>query len=202
MKNEDLWLIFGCSPFINSVQGKIPELLKNYHSIGVNRFPAHYQDCEYWLFNDAGIFSIYVKPYYYNQKLIVNKKLDSELKTVWINQFRCIIQDKYVINPHYMFETVINEPVLENNGKLFGAGTSILHAVNYAILQGAKEAVLIGIDLDPDWHHFYTKKHETRRERDIKTIKNHLNQLGSHIKLYKANVQADLDIEYLDIELI
>ncbi|EKE03668.1 MAG: hypothetical protein ACD_20C00171G0003 [uncultured bacterium] len=202
MKKDDIWLIFGCSPFINVVKNKIPALLRQYHSIGINYFPVLFPDCEYWLFNDAGVFTNLVRNSYNNQKLIINKNLESELKTVWINKSNCIIQKESVINPHYIFETVIDKPVLGKNGKLFGSYTSALHAVNYAIVEGAPSAVLIGVDLNPFWSHFYDDKPIGKPLKEIDVIKEHLNQLGSHIKLYKANKNANLDIEYLDLDAL
>ncbi|OGI18959.1 MAG: hypothetical protein A2255_00120 [Candidatus Melainabacteria bacterium RIFOXYA2_FULL_32_9] len=202
MKNDDIWLVFGCSPFINKIKNKIPLLLKKYHSIGINCFPAYYPDCEYWLFNDAGVFTNLVKNNYNNQKLIVNKNLESELKALWINQHRYIIQDNFVIPPYYIFETVTDKPVFEKNGKLFGSYTSALHAINYAILENAKAVVLIGVDLSPSWDHFYDKRPVGKPKKELEVIKNHLNQFGSHIKIYKVNIKANLDVEYIRLNTL
>lgn len=199
MKNDDLWLIFGCSPFIGKVKNIIPALLKKYHSVGVNYFPVFFPGCEYWLFNDSGIFSNLVVPNYSNQKLIINKNLESELKTVWINKNNCFIQNNFIIKPYYVFENVVDNPVLVQNGKLFGSYTSVLNAINYALIQNAKSVVLIGVDFNPSWKHFYFGKSVSKPLNELKFIKDQLIKFMPYLKLYNGNKYSALNLEYINI---
>ncbi len=203
MKINDTWLIFGTSPFINVIRDNIPRLLSKYISIALNFFPLEYNDSDYFIFNDAGCFTNLfkyglIKP---DTKLVVGKDRKSELKTIWYKENQCIIGKDYLVKPHYIFDYELKEPILEECGKLLLIRSIVTAAINYALLQGAKNVVLIGVDLNPEWRHCYGIDHTRGKRQDhIEVIKQKISLFKPFLSLYKANPEANIDLPYLNIK--
>jgi len=196
--NEGTWIVYGCSPFVCTVEGRIPYLLERYTSVGLNVFPSLFKKCEYWLFNDNGVFTNLVKKNYSGEKLVVNSKLLPEMKMFYFRPGQCVIKNSYIIKPHYIFEGV-SEISQHRNGKLLYSNSSVLSAINFALVNGAKRVILVGIDLKSDWGHFYDGERSSKSSHYIEMIRNKILLFRRYIEVLKVNKAADIDIDYVDI---
>ncbi len=196
---EDIWIIFGCSPFISTIQNRVPDLLLQYSTIGINLFPLFFKGCGYWLFNDNGIFTNIVKKNYSREKLIVNRNLVPELKTEFFRKDQGIIGDIFTIEPYYVFEG-IQEISQADTGKLFYSYSSVLSAMNYALIKGAKKIILAGIDLDNKWRHFYGYGTNVKSMKSISSVKSKIELFKAYTEVLKLNKNANIDVESVDIE--
>ena len=207
MKNT--WLIFGCGTSIEKAKKHLPFLLNgSYSTIGLNLFPVHYKNCEYWMVNDPGIITNAVKKNYSGEKLIINEKIAEEItKDKKFIEFRpgqhiikeTVTKDRY----KYRIYTETNKPVLTKNGKLMFLHSVVVPAINFAFLKGAEQIILIGIDLQEEWRHFYDcngGNNYKKPKEHIKIIQNCIYNFAKLVKIYKANSNANLNLEYKNLE--
>lgn len=203
---QNTWLIFGCSPFVNEIKEEIPALLSKYKTIGLNLFPNFHKKCDYWMINDCGIIKNIVKKNYAEEKLIINEKIEDELlkdrKIIEYQEGRCFVEETPT-QKRFFYETFVeaDKPVLVKSGKLMFVHSVVLPAINYAILEKAEKIVLIGIDLKSDWKHFYgVQNNYNKPENHIKIIQESIKEFAKFAKIYKANPEANLDLEYKNIK--
>lgn len=199
--DKSSWIVYGCSPFIKSIEEKIPYLLKKYRSIGINVFPALFKGCEYWIFNDNGIFTNIVRKKYNGEKLVINKNLVPELKMEYFRSGQCIINDSFLIKPYYIFEGV-NNITLSDTGKLLYLNSSVLSAINFALVNGAKKVILAGIDLFPVWEHFYGERGKDKNPYYIELIRKKIELFKDYIDVLKLNKFANIDVDFIDIDIL
>jgi len=174
-------------------------LILKYTSIGLNLFPVFFKVCDYWLFNDNGIFTNIVRKNYSGEKLIINKNLESELKTYYFKSDQCIIGEGFSIKPHHIFEG-ISEISVYDSEKLLYLNSSVLPAINYALVMGGKKVILAGIDLDSEWKHFYEGQRCQKQSNYIDRIKTQIELFRDYIEIIKLNKNANIDVNYVDIE--
>lgn len=185
-QKNDTCIIFGSSPFINIIGSeKINLLLNNYTTIGINCFPRVYNNVTYWIWSDYGVYKDSL-PYINKQKIITSSEV-----------YRKEINGE--ITPKYIFEGVADIQH-ELNNKLCIFKTSVHPAINYAYLLGFKNIILVGIDLTPNWEHFYPHGNIKRTDKRIKKIRNKLYEFKQYINLYTLNNNSDLEIEKVKFE--
>jgi hypothetical protein len=192
----DTWLIVGSSPYINEVKKYIPSLLKKYRSIACNVVSQYFQGFGYIATNDYFPQS--------NLKIIVN----------WQKNKKEILENYKKYKIEYIFTPTIITPILEEKPiliegfevyELFGRHTIALPAINYALLKGAKNIVLIGIDFNLAWNRFYEKDRkimpqaiyslQLRQNRMI----NCLNKLRQRINVFNVNPVTETQTPVIDI---
>ncbi len=202
---EDTWIVFGCSPYVNQVKDRIPVLLKNFRSIGLNVFPLFFKGCEFittidknTLFRD-----------YRGSKFILG----------WGKNNTDYYKYQKTAEVAYIFEPDPEKVILEDTfkwtnreelkftpGQLCCRHTIALPSVNYALLQGAKNIVLVGVDFTSGWQHFYDRpKYVNIRQANIKRhriqiMNSLLKQLSRHVSIYNINPCAETEVPIINIE--
>ena len=96
MKINDTFLIFGRSPYLNTIKDKMPKLIAEYHTCGINH-PLN--DYEFLCFGDSQTFN---KDTMQGYKLIVPSYLEDNLKMFEANKGNFIIGNDWLITPHYI----------------------------------------------------------------------------------------------------
>lgn len=161
MNINDTAIIFGCGSSINENSNYINYLLNNYTTVGINRFPSEYSkkflsstksaNVTYWIYSDDGLAQDNIINNYQNQKIIICNNAHNDLKLLEKNGIP--IYYKYSITP---------QPVLKENGLLGGKGTTALHAINFLMLKGFKNIILLGVDNKLNnqnkWEYFYNRQ--------------------------------------------
>jgi|GEM_PF-6770556 len=199
--NDFCWIVYGCSPFIRSIDEKIPYLLENYRSIGINVFPAMFKGCEYWIFNDNGIFTNIVRKNYHGEKLVMNKNLVPELKMKYFRSGQCVIGDSFLIKPHYVFEGT-DDVSLSDTGKLLYLNNSVLSALNFTLINGAEKVILAGVDLFPTWEHFYGGRGKDKNPCYIELIKKQIKLFCNYTDVFKLNKFANIDVDFINVDIL
>ncbi len=183
-------IIFGCSPYINEIEDKIKPIQNKYKTLGINHFNYTFKNCDYWLWSDYGLYTN------------LSQHID-------FSNYKCIcteetytkeIQGKF--KPYFIFNATKKDIKIQNKNDLFIYKTSALPAINFAIKEGFKNVVLIGVDLNSDWKHYYSGQDQKRSLTRITRMREHLYNFKSYINIYKVNPNSDLDLEYIDIDLL
>lgn len=186
-------LILGCSPFINEIEDF--SFIYNYDlSISINRFDkgktthrcAFDSDTIRWIKNNNC-----------SEKLILNAK------SVNFLQGESLLKKEpfFELETHYLFEhsTTI---ILEECGKLYGHKSSAIPAINYAILQGAKEIYLIGVDFNWNQGHYYSPLKHEKRQEDLLELRQNIKQLRNYADIYRCNPDESLLLSFLPYKAI
>lgn len=180
MNKEDTLIIFGRSPFINEIRKDIPEIIKNWHTVGINYFCETFPDVEYVAF--------------YDNILPIIK--DSTIITDYQNKDNEVVKSHnhllyYVKKDDWCFSEC--EPTLH----LCVHTPSMV--MNWAYLKGYKNVVIAGIDLIPDTPHFDSSK-KIFSERSIEVARRHLEKVCTkYLNVYQLNPNSYLDLPKLSI---
>lgn len=181
--NDETIIIFGRSPFINEIKGVIPQLIENYHTIGINQFYQSFLT-EYTAFADLLkpcnlpniqgklIMSTFASPYW----------LDYEQKEVFE-----LIHNRFEFSEtpdklNYFFHT-----------------PSI--ALNWAYLKGFKKVILAGVDLIPNTAHFDNPHFVPNWSDDnIKLARQHLENVASrYFDLFTLNPKSEINLPLMNV---
>lgn len=174
---EDTLILFGRSPFINTIRDKIPYLISKYHTMGVNYFCNSFPDVEYVIFYD---------------NIVPDVK-----KSTIITSFKNLEKDAANLIYSHKYE-LYN---VKRNNKEFSKDKSTLHfwihtpsmALNWAYQKGFRNVVLAGIDLN----HGRFDSFPSREFSDtaLKEARNHLTKIATqYLNIYQLNPDSDLDL--------
>ncbi len=185
MDKENTIVIFGRSLFINEIKEFIPELIKNYHTIGINSFYRSFPDVEYTCFADLHLPSYLPS---ITSKLIMSNMSGDYWK-------------------HYKNKEVF---CIEHNSKDFSQEEHILNycfhtpsiALNWAYLKGFKNVVLAGIDLINHTGHFDAPDIVPNWSDDnIKEAINHIEKIATqYLNVYTVNPNSIINIPFISVE--
>jgi len=144
--------IFGCSDRINELGDSIPDILKKkkHPSIGLNRFPEFFPFVDYWLFVDSAMADRIVNGEIYKNQQILTCR---HIYNFWFKN-----------RPEFRFHTGMScekrskaplsslplRNIFEPNDLELKIGNSAYYALEWAVSQGYKRALLYGI-LDSDY---------------------------------------------------
>lgn len=183
----DKWIIFGCSPFINDIQDF--SFAKNYKTIAIN----HFDKCKtnYRCAFDAETM-LWIKKYNCLEKLILNAKSYGRLQGESVLKK----QPLFYLKPHYLFE-YSPRIILKKKNKLLGCRSSAIPAINYALLQGAKEIYLIGVDFNWNEGHYYSPVKYEKRQEDLLKLRQNIKQLRNYADIYRCNPNESLLLSFL-----
>lgn len=184
-------IIFGSSPYINIIKDKISKIQKKWQTLGLNVFPAFYGNVNYWLWCDTNAFTSYIIEHYKPDK----HKLIAE-ESVYKNEIK-----KFNIAPYKIFKATRKFFKHQKENEYFVYKTSVHLAINFAIKEGFKNVVLIGVDLTTDWKHFY-EKNKVRGANKIASMRQYLYDFKKYINIYKVNPDSDLQLEKLDLNYL
>lgn len=166
---NNIWLIFGTSPYLYKIENKIPDLIKKYHTIGINK---QYFNYEYIAFLDNQTFNEKL-----TSKLIINYQLTSTLKMK-----NDLIQDDWVIKPEY----------ISNNDYPI----SLLLGIEFAIHKKADEIVIIASELKNNLH-FNSETEFSKTKKEINEINNYLKTFKEKVKITQiGDKNSLLNVEY------
>ena len=189
-------ILFGRSPFINSISDYIPELCEKYHTMGCNYFVNSFPMVEYVIFYDDLVPDVqtYTKivtnlAYYYDK----SKKCYELLRTHGSCEFYKIKRDcdKFSKKPNTL-HFCIHTPSM---------------ALNWAWFKGYKNVVIAGIDLTLENRLHFDK--DTTPDADsndfnkpaIQIARNHLENIATrHLNVYQLNPDSDLKIPKITIK--
>jgi len=188
--SKDSWVIFGCSPFVNEIKDKIPAICEKYTTLCLNSFLG-VCPTDYWLFVDTSIFTLN-KNKHTKEKIIIHNHCKTELKTHYAGK-QPFILEKWVIKPHYIFEES-QKPEYTERKRLILKYSCVTSAINYAYLQGAKEIILIGVDLTYDWQHFWSDFKNYKPVAEIEEVKNIIYEFAKRVDIYNANPKANMEL--------
>ncbi|HBY20088.1 MAG TPA: hypothetical protein DEG71_03610 [Clostridiales bacterium] len=232
---DNTGIIFGCGASIESIKEYIPLIQKKWQCGYLNRFPEFYptqnKGQDYWLWADYRFYSdnLCDRSHLMKEEYL-EKSLQIKDKREFLKDYKIIttpeinnreINKEYIkvtngeeihlegyIKPHYLFNAVVDDIQLEMNNKLMMYKTSLHAAINFAIIKKYKNVILIGVDLDKKWRHFYDniidpsilKNHKDGKRYDIMIDK--LYQCKDYINIYKINKLNNLSFEYLNISIL
>lgn len=207
---SDAILIFGTSEDIKRVHGNFHELKEKYDSIGINRFHLHYDiynknTKNYWIWSDFGWYTCNIGEY--NRHLLNNynvittfevnsKELNKGL--VYYNNDKIQYKDNAII-PYYLFDAVRTPIQTERNNKFAMYKTTLHAAINFAIIEGYKNVILFGVELEENWNNFHGFN-TVRPTKRILKMRELLYEFKSYINIYKTNKNNSLDLEYINID--
>jgi hypothetical protein len=189
MKDQNTWLIFGCSPQINDIKELIPALQARYTNVGINSFCVYHPACDYWIFNDSGFENVITK-HYKGQKLLINEGIKSTIRHI----------ETSGIPVYKTFKRYIEAPIIEDKGILYGLYNTSIQAAHYAIINGAKKVVLLGIENSVSGTHFYNENliYEKSIEQ-VNSINRQFQELNKLVPVYKTTNSQYLNLDYINV---
>ena len=192
INKDNTLIVFGGSPYIKEIQHLIPNIQANYDTLGLNLLPTSYPNFKYWCWCDLYLTSFF-KDFSLQNYIIITtkevKKRELDLLNIPLNP-----------NNFYFQETIENIPIKKHEQRLLIWKTSVHAAINYAIVSGFKNVVLIGIDLEENWGHYYSEENVRRPARRIQRMREYLYNFKEYINIYKTNKNNTLDLEWIDID--
>jgi hypothetical protein len=208
----------------NELKEYIIPLQQKYDTLGLNMFNCFHLGCKYWNWNDRFIFRDCLYQYYVKIEddkkplLVTTDEINKrELSAFLDNKKHAgdhsmlskeILNCSNYIKPYFSYEATTNYiPVNKEDNKLYIFKASLHTAINFAIVEGYKNCLILFADLSYDKHaHFYdseeTKnKMQPRPTKRVDIMRESLYNFKKHINIYKTN-NNDLDLEYIDIKNI
>jgi hypothetical protein len=182
-------LILGSSPFVNGIQD-FSFIAKYPLSIAINIFDKckTTHRCAF----DANCL-VGIKGKRLNGKLIINAKSYNSLQALSLLKKEPFFE---LENICYQFEHS-QRMILEECGKLYGHLSSAIPAINYAILQGAKEIYLIGVDFNWNKGHYYSPKKFEKTEEQLLELRRNIKTLRNYADIYRTNPEDSLLLGFL-----
>lgn len=165
------WMICGASP------QTMPPL---FNSIGINYYPITYPDVDYWLTQDD-YFWTHNHIHHKGQQVLINRNAKNDIQCLKSKDIKPIVFRRARQMSKY---------------SLFGYVNSCLPAISFAIIMGAKEVYLVGIENHTKGYHFNTDEPYSQESEWCEYVKNSVNYLSQYSKIYKCSKSANLDVEF------
>lgn len=194
-KYDDTLILFGRSPYINTISKYIPELCKKYHTMGCNYFVNSFPQVEYVIFYDDLVPNVEER-----HKIITNGKYNcsNAYKSYELLQAH-ENKELYIINKQ-SFAFSDNPKILN-----FCIHTPSM-ALNWAWLNRFKNVVIAGIDLTLENNEHFDK--DTTPDRNghdfnlsaITAARNHIENVATkHLNIYQLNPKSTINIPKINI---
>lgn len=188
LNKEDTLILFGRSPFINQIRNYIPDLIKNWHTMGINYFCDTFPDVEYVLFYDDIVPNV-------KDSVIVTDKQNYENENRKSYQL-CRTHQKIEL---YKIQEKRNR-FSEEEGTLSYCAHSPSIALDWAYQKGFKNVVLVGIDLVRGTKHFDSEDY-IFGEYAIQAARKHLVNIATkYLNIFQLNPESDLGLEKIGID--
>jgi hypothetical protein len=161
-------VIVGCSEYATSTL--VNKLIENFTSIGINRACLDY-NTNYVSTSETSFF----------------KHIARIRKPAVIPYNEDYYKDNYDEKDFYYTQSnEINLNKLSN--KLLYKENSLIPVVNWCILQGYSNILMVGISIDECWAHYYNKDMYRKQPKEyIEVVRNALYSLARHINIYACH---------------
>jgi hypothetical protein len=181
------FIIGGSSPNIHNLD---PFVLNTGVVIGINRW-YRIHPCYYWICADKA----------------ENAWRDFGKDIMGIDAIRFLVKPQQGNNPlpskaaHYWFHATEHESVIQPswNGSLYTWKTTATAAAHLAIIMGASEILLYGVDLMGDTRFDGSQGLPNYWERHHRKINRSFQLLSQHVPIYKTNPDSPLDLPFMDL---
>lgn len=181
MNKDDTLILFGRSPFINEIKDKIPLLIENYHTMGINYFCDTFPEVEYVIFYDDIVPTV-------KKSIVITDQKNADNEVVKNNRHELY----YVKRDDWCFS--------DSDSTLNLCIHTPSMALNWAYQKGFKNVIIAGIDLVPNTQHFDSCK-LIFSDKAIKQAKKHLETVCTkYLNIYQLNPNSYLDLPKISID--
>lgn len=191
MKNN--CIIFGRSPYINTIRDKIPSLQERYDCIGINSFPVSFPNCPYWGIHDlVGLRHLkefeekWGKPY---EGLLLTQQ--QHQKTVEsIGKFNC-----------WYYTPALRAIVIDLESHLVGFSEITLSCVlNWCLKQGYTNIYLAGHSLTNKWDYFDSPNVFRQCDSKIYNARSYIYDMAKFVNIYQLDPNNDMKLPKYNID--